>query len=100
MSLQRERTFILALLLILAAVSWVLLIWQSNTANEMGVEMGAGLTMGMGATFFLAIWVVMMIAMMFPTAAPMILIFHAVQASKRQRGDGFVATWIFVAAYM
>jgi predicted metal-binding membrane protein len=28
--------------------------------------MGMGLTMGMGAALFLAIWVVMMIAMMFP----------------------------------
>ncbi len=66
MSLQRERTFILALLLILAAASWVMLIWQSRMMKSMGMD----LTMGMGATLFLAIWVVMMIAMMFPTTAP------------------------------
>jgi predicted metal-binding membrane protein len=42
----------------------------------------------------------MMVAMMFPTAAPMILTFHKVQASKRQRGESFVATWVFVAAYL
>jgi predicted metal-binding membrane protein len=41
-----------------------------------------------------------MVAMMFPTAAPMILTFHKVQASKRQRGEAFVATWVFVAAYV
>ena len=29
--------------------------------------------MGMGAALFLAIWVVMMVAMMFPSAAPVIL---------------------------
>lgn len=96
MSLQRERTFILALLLILAAASWAVLIWQSSMMNSMGM----GLTMGMGATLFLAIWVVMMVAMMFPTAAPMILTFHRIQAGKRERGDTFVATWIFIAAYM
>jgi len=56
--------------------------------------------MGMRAPLFLTIWVVMMVAMMFPTAAPMILTFHKVQASKRQRGEAFVATWVFVAAYM
>ena len=39
-------------------------------------------------------------AMMFPTAAPMILTFHKVQAGKRQRGEAFVSTWIFVAAYL
>ena len=57
-------------------------------------------TMGMRAPVFLAIWVVMMVAMMFPAAAPMILTFHRIQASKRQRGEAFVATWVFVAGYM
>jgi predicted metal-binding membrane protein len=42
----------------------------------------------------------MMIAMMFPTAAPMVLVFNAVQAGKRRRGDAFVATWVFVGAYL
>src|SRR5258707_890100 len=60
MSLQRERTLILTVLLILTAASWAILIWQSRTANTMGM----GLTMGMGAALFLAIWVVMNIAVM------------------------------------
>jgi predicted metal-binding membrane protein len=55
--------------------------------------------MGMRAPLFLMIWVVMMVAMMFPAAMPMILTFHKIEASKRQRGEAFVATWIFVAAY-
>jgi predicted metal-binding membrane protein len=54
----------------------------------------------MGAPLFLAIWVVMMVAMMFPTAAPMILTFHTVQAARRQRGEAFVSTWVFVGAYL
>jgi signal transduction histidine kinase len=50
--------------------------------------------------YLLAFWVIMMVAMMFPTASPMILTFHKVQASKRQRGEAFVSTWVFVAAYI
>jgi predicted metal-binding membrane protein len=96
MSLQRERTFILALLLILAAASWAVLIWQSRTANTMGM----GLTMGMGAALFLAIWVVMMIAMMFPTTAPMNLVFARVQRNRHSGGRPSVLTWIFVGAYL
>ncbi len=96
MSLQRERTLILTVLLILTAASWALLIWQSRTANTMGM----GLTMGMGAALFLAIWVVMMIAMMFPAAAPMILVFAQVQRDRRRGGWAFVPTWIFVGAYL
>jgi predicted metal-binding membrane protein len=57
-------------------------------------------TMGMKAPLFLAIWVAMMVAMMFPTAAPIILTFHKVQMGKRERGEAFVATWVFVVAYM
>jgi predicted metal-binding membrane protein len=57
-------------------------------------------TMGLRAPLFLAIWVVMMAAMMFPAAAPMILTFHRLQAGKRLRGGAFVPTWVFVAGYM
>jgi hypothetical protein len=52
----------------------------------------------MRAPLFFAIWVIMLVAMMFPIAAPMILTFHKVQAGKRQSGDAFVSTWVFVAA--
>src|SRR5690242_17789637 len=37
--------------------------------------MSMGLTMDMSAGLFLVIWVAMMVAMMFPTSAPMILTF-------------------------
>jgi predicted metal-binding membrane protein len=93
-----QRNVILGLLLALAAAAWALLVWQGAGA-DMDMAM-ASPTMGMRAPLFLAIWVVMMVAMMFPTAAPMILTFHKVQISKRQRGEAFVATWVFVAAYM
>ncbi|TIN17575.1 MAG: DUF2182 domain-containing protein, partial [Mesorhizobium sp.] len=66
---------------------------------DMRMEMYA-LTMGMKAPLFLAVWMIMMIAMMFPTAAPMILTFHQVQAGKQGRGETFVSSWVFVAGYM
>jgi predicted metal-binding membrane protein len=97
--LPRQRNLILGGLLLLAAIAWVVLISQANTSA--GMAMGdSGLTMGMAAPLFLAIWIVMMVAMMFPTAAPMILTFAAISAGKRQRGQPFVPTWIFVGAYL
>jgi predicted metal-binding membrane protein len=96
LTLHRERNVILALLLVLAAASWALLIWQSVMMDNQAM----GLTMGMGAVLFLSIWVVMMVAMMFPTAAPMILMFARVQRDKRQNGRAFVPTWVFVSAYL
>ena len=94
----RERKLILGLLLILAAASWAVLIWQSAAMNSQAMAMG--LTMGMSTGLFIAIWVVMMIAMMFPTAAPMILMFTTVYAGKRQKSQAFVPTWVFVSAYL
>ena len=73
-----------------------MLIWQ-----QIGMDMAMNTpTMGMQAPLFLAVWMVMMVAMMFPTAAPMILAFHQVQAGQQGRGETFVSTWVFVAAYM
>jgi predicted metal-binding membrane protein len=91
-----QRNAILGLLFALAATAWALLVWQSA-----GLDMApASLTMGLRGSLFITIWVVMMVAMMFPTATPMILTFHRVQAEKQRRGEAFVSTWVFVTAYM
>jgi predicted metal-binding membrane protein len=93
-----QRNVILGLLLALAAAAWAALIWQGARADiDMAMDSP---TMGLRAPLFLTTWVIMMVAMMFPTAAPMIIAFHTVQAGKRQRGEAFVSTWIFVAAYL
>ncbi len=94
--LQRERYLILGVLLVLATLAWGLLIWQAPLMSTQA----RGLTMGMSAVLFMAIWVVMMIAMMFPAAAPMILMFSAVSAGKRRQEQPYVPTWIFVSAYL
>jgi predicted metal-binding membrane protein len=94
--LRRERNLILVLLLVLAAVAWALLMWQSAMMNNQAM----GLTMGMSAMLFIAVWIVMMVAMMFPTAAPMILVFAQVHAGKRQNRQAFVPTWVFISAYL
>jgi predicted metal-binding membrane protein len=87
--LSVQRNIILGLLLALAATSWAVLVWQ-NADVDMDLTMASS-TMGLRAPLFLTIWVIMMVAMMFPTAAPMILTFHKVQAGKRRRGDAFVS---------
>jgi predicted metal-binding membrane protein len=100
MRLQREQTFILTLLLILAAASWTILIWQSRVAQGAGGRMGDGLTMGMGGTLFLAIWVVMMVAMMFPSVAPVILAVKRVQRDTGTERSAIAHMWVFAGAYL
>jgi predicted metal-binding membrane protein len=98
--LPRERNLIVGILLILAAAAWGVVIWQSVAMRDTTMMHAGSLTMGMAAPLFLAIWVAMMVAMMFPTATPMILAFAAVQRGKQQRGQPLVPTWLFVGAYL
>jgi predicted metal-binding membrane protein len=94
--LARERTIILGGLLGLAAVSWGVLVWQSQIMDEENM----GLAMGISAPLFVALWAAMMVAIMFPTAAPMILTFAAVQKDRQTRGQAYVPTFLFVASYI
>src|SRR5579872_4424972 len=96
----RERYLILALLLLLTLAAWAFLLWAPLPMQNAG---NMGLTMGLTGSLFLLVWVVMMVAMMFPSAAPMILMFSKIYAGKRQvrqEGQTFVPTWIFVSAYL
>jgi predicted metal-binding membrane protein len=61
------RTAALAATLGLAAAAWVVTVWQMR-----GMDMGAATRLG-SFTFFIAVWVAMMAAMMLPGAAPAVL---------------------------
>src|SRR5262245_47675569 len=93
--LSGQRSVILGLLLTLAAAAWAGLVWHSHTTTEMTMTHAVGYP-----RHFIADWLVMTVAMMLPTALPMILTFHRVQAANRQPRDAFVTTWVFVAAYL
>ena len=94
--LRREQYLILGGLLLLAALAWAFLVWQSSMVSGQAM----GLTMGMSALLFIVIWIVMMMAMMFPASASMILTFSKIYTSKRQQGHPFVPSWVFVSAYL
>jgi predicted metal-binding membrane protein len=77
----------------------------SGMAMEEAAEMasagmaGAGWSLA-GLVAFVVAWAVMMAAMMFPAAAPMVLLFRTVATQRQARGDAFVPTWMFVAGYL
>ena len=51
-----------------------------------------------GLMFFM--WWIMMVAMMLPSAAPMILLYAAVNRKARERGAPFVPTGVFALGYL
>ena len=82
---------IVAVLLVCGAAAWLVTGEQSASTSGMG-----GMAM-LGAGLFLATWVVMMVAMMFPPVAPMVLA-HA--RIVRSRGEGSIPTASFVLGYL
>jgi predicted metal-binding membrane protein len=96
-SLRRQQMAILMSLIVLTVAAWTVLIWQ---ASRMNTGMATSPTMGMGAALWLTLWVAMMVAVMFPSAAPMILIYARIAQGKRERGQVFVPAWVFVSAYL
>lgn len=79
----------------LAAASWVIAVWQMR-----GMDMGVATRLGSFA-FFIAVWVVMMAAMMLPGAAPAVL--RRAQASGGVRAvplyiGSYLAVWALVGA--
>ncbi len=89
------RTAALAATLGLAAASWVIAVWQMH-----GMDMGVATRLGSFA-FFIAVWVVMMAAMMLPGAAPAVV--RRAQASGAVRAvplfaGSYLAVWALVGA--
>jgi predicted metal-binding membrane protein len=85
--IARGEAVLGTLLLALAAVAWLV------TADRMG-GMDAGPGTGLGTLgFFLALWVVMMAAMMFPSVLPMVVVYDRV-SRERERTPLFVAGYL------
>src|SRR5947208_1982565 len=83
-----------AVLLVLAALAWVLTVQQ---ARGMGVGPG---TMGMTLPFFLGMWVVMMSAMMFPSVAPIAILWTRSIARRSEGLERATRTGSFVSGYL
>jgi len=64
------------------------------------VEMADGAWSWDSLVAFLVAWAVMMAAMMFPAAAPMLLLFRKVATQRKRQGSAFVPTWVFAAGYL
>jgi predicted metal-binding membrane protein len=99
-AIARQRNVILTVLIVLAVTGWIVVLDQSRQPMDMGgmdmgdMVMAPDLTMGGSWPLFLGMWVAMMVAMMFPAAAPM-----AVMYGRMRRSDP-VSVALFVGSYI
>jgi predicted metal-binding membrane protein len=87
---------IIGVLIVLAGVAW----WGTDLRMA-GMDAGPGFDPG-AFGFYISTWVVMMAAMMFPSIAPMVLMFVGLQRGRRAKGLSAPvgATSSFVAGYI
>jgi predicted metal-binding membrane protein len=97
-ALARQRNVILVALVGLAVAGWIVFLDQAREPTDMGMDMAGGmgpdLTMGGSWPLFIATWVAMMVAMMFPAAAPMVLMYGRMRRSDPTSVTLFTGSYI------
>ena len=90
----RQSALTWASLILLAALAWVVTVKQAG-----GMGIGPG-TMGMALPFFLGMWVTMMAAMMFPSVAPVAILWTRAIGLKTAGVERARRTTLFVSGYL
>ena len=110
---NRASILTLALLSLVTIAAWAGVVFDASAMAAGDDSMGAAMSdsggmhasSGLGATVtamlaYVVAWVVMMAAMMLPSAAPMILLYRSVARAQAAHGNLLVPTWIFVLGYL
>jgi predicted metal-binding membrane protein len=111
--LRRDRMVLLVALVAVTAIAWIWILLGAGTGmNAVAMTVGARMsgmagmmmapvawTAGYAGLMF-AMWWVMMVAMMLPTAAPILLLFARVNRAERAGDRPYVPTGIFAAGYL
>ena len=104
--LKRDRFIVLAGLSALVVLAWLYLVLEARAMADMETHAAMGMAMSPARPWntvdlflLFVMWVVMMIAMMTPSAAPMVLMFAAMNRGSRSQGP-VVRTGVFVLGYL
>jgi predicted metal-binding membrane protein len=108
--LKRDRAVVIAALAALTLLAWAYLLWLARGMGVSGATMAdmPGMTMAPSLrpwtaqdfAFTFAMWAVMMVGMMIPSAAPMVLLYARVVRQAAQQGRAFGSTSWFLGGYV
>ncbi len=106
--LRRDRIIVLSGLALITGLSWVYVFSLASDMSNMDMgNMGMQMTMprmqAWGVADFVltfGMWAVMMVAMMTPSATPMILMFAGVNRRRQEQGISYVPTSVFLVGYL
>jgi predicted metal-binding membrane protein len=103
--LRRDRVITALSLGAIATLAWIYTIVVASMTGMAGAASHMAMPQDhhWGALDFLlmfAMWVVMMVAMMLPSAAPMILLFASVNRKRQETQSPYLPTSLFAASYL
>lgn len=105
--LRRDRVIVLAGLAALVLAAWLYIVRLAREMAEMELHAAMGMVMspmqrwgGVDLLLLFAMWAAMMIAMMTPSASPMILMFAAINRRRAEAGGPVVRTGVFALGYL
>jgi predicted metal-binding membrane protein len=98
--LAGQRLAIVAALAALVVLSWLFLFDEAARMAAMDQAMVMPPKGPADLVLLLAMWWIMMIGMMLPSAAPMILTFATINRGRRSRGQPYTPTALFTSGYL
>lgn len=103
--LERDRALVIVGLLAIAGLAWTYIVYVAGDMTGMGDGGTAALPQvnpwGLADLLLtFVMWSVMMVAMMVPSAAPMVLLFASVNRKRRQSTSPYVPTAFFLLGYL
>jgi len=100
--LKKNQLIIFSGIVIITLLSWWYSVIMALDINEVGITICAPLSTSWSLadfSFVFLMWVIMMIGMMIPTAAPMILMYSHIKF-KKKRHTIFYSTTAFLSGYL
>ncbi len=101
--LKRDRWLVAAGILLVAVFAWWFTIVEARRMDGAAMTMDAPDRAAWPAATLLPLfimWIIMMVAMMLPSALPMILTFATVARRRRQQARPYVPVAVFVGGYL
>jgi len=101
--LKHDRLVVLVCLLVVITLAWSYIVAGAGMGMSKMSVTGDLMSQTWTPLYFLLMllmWFVMMVAMMLPSASPMILLFSAINRKNDERGHSVVSTGIFVTGYI
>jgi len=104
--LRRDRIVVLSGLALIVALSWAYIVSLASDTQNMDVAMEMAMPQMQEAwgipdfALTFVMWAVMMVAMMTPSAAPMILMFAGINRRRQNQQVTYVPTSVFLMGYL